>query len=409
MPISSDANGGPGRAGTKSRSLNYKAFSELRFACNLDSSLTEYTSSRSLQFRKLVSRSELYQLKHHHSETASPTIQIRTASLAMATQAVHSPSPVNNGEPKSSRKKKAKEGGANGSTVTPAVPDTSNKESSSHDPKGEDGVYEHPYIKELAKHIRNTHKKLAGMQKTDAVIAENPDVSLDDLVAQRKINNDQKAAALKKPQLHQQLAGFEEQISQYRKFDAEYQTLLQKQKDDLTSQHQKELEKVKDELRVDGVTAGAAELKKNLLVFSQFLRAAAAKRTVEEESNTDESRAFEGALLLVYGGDETAVETAMKLIEGADEQVPGIDGVLLPVKCKYNRTTLMVTTRGHVPPYLFGVTLELTHAQIRKSNKPQSITHHSKPRRLGLTPSQRRTLQLQRPRLCRTQQSPMPD
>jgi hypothetical protein len=30
-----------------------------------------------------------------------------------------------------------------------------------------------------------------------------------------------------------------------------------------------------------------AELEKSLLVFSQFLRAAAAKQTVEEESNTD--------------------------------------------------------------------------------------------------------------------------
>ena len=252
----------------------------------------------------------------------------------MATQAVQSPSPINAGESKSSRKKKAKAGGANGSTVSPAVPDASNKESSSHGSKGDDGAYEHPYIKELAKHIRNTHKKLAGMQKIDAILAENPNVSLDDLVAERKINPDQKAAALKKPQLQQQLADFEAQISQYRTFDSEYQTLLQKQKEDLTSQHEKELEKVKDELRVDGVTAGAAELKKNVLVFSQFLRAAAAKRTVEEESNTDESRAFEGALLLVYGGDETAVETAMKLIKGADEQVPGIDGVLLPFKCK---------------------------------------------------------------------------
>ena len=88
------------------------------------------------------------------------------------------------------------------------------------------------------------------------------------------------------------------------------------------------------------MTTGAAELQKQLLVFSQFLRAAAAKRSIEEEKDTYESRAFEGVLLLVYGGDEGAVETALKLIEGADEQVPGIDGVLLPVKCKSNRTTL---------------------------------------------------------------------
>lgn len=254
----------------------------------------------------------------------------------MATTAVSNPSPVNGGESKASRRKKAKDGSVSGSAPSPAVPDGPGKEDSSLEAKGDGdvGAYEHPYIKELAKHIRNTHKKLSGMQKVDAVIAENPDSSLDELVAQRKINADQKAAALKKPQLQQQLATFEEQISQYRKFDAEYQTQLQKQKDDLTSQHQKELEKAKDELKLEGVTAGAAELRKKLLVFSQFLRAAAAKRTVEEEADTDESRAFEGALLLVYGGDQNAVETAVKLIEGSEEQVPSIEGVSLPVKCK---------------------------------------------------------------------------
>lgn len=250
----------------------------------------------------------------------------------MAASAVQNPTPANGGESKSARKKKAKDGGVNGGSVSPAVPEALGKDNSSHGDT--DNTYEHPYIKELTKQIRNTHKKLAGTQKVDAIIAENPNVSLDALVTQRKINADQKAAVLKKPQLQSQLAALEEQINQYRKFDSEYQTLLSKQKEDLSAQHEKELEKVKDEVRVEGVTAGAAQLQKKLLVFSQFLRAAAAKRTVEEETNTDESRAFEGALLLVYGGDESAVEATMKLIEGADEQVPGIDGVLLPVKCE---------------------------------------------------------------------------
>ena len=49
------------------------------------------------------------------------------------------------------------------------------------------------------------------MQKVDSIIAENPGVSLDDLVASRKINNDQKAQALKKPVLQVQLAQLEEQ------------------------------------------------------------------------------------------------------------------------------------------------------------------------------------------------------
>ena len=140
----------------------------------------------------------------------------------MSTQAVQNPSPANGGESKSSRKKKAKEGGANGASVSPAVPEAPGKDNSSHGDG--DGTYEHPYIKELAKQIRNSHKKLSGYQKIDAIIAENPNVSLDDLVSQRKINNDQKAAAVKKPQLQLQLAAFEEQIAQYRKFTGDNTT-----------------------------------------------------------------------------------------------------------------------------------------------------------------------------------------
>ncbi|KAK3706464.1 hypothetical protein LTR37_012674 [Vermiconidia calcicola] len=249
----------------------------------------------------------------------------------MSTAAVQNPPATN--ESKSQRRKKGKAAeGANDSSNATAVPQAAGKEDSSLDAKDGEGIHEHPYIKELAKQIRNTQKKLSGMQKTDAVIAENPNTSLDDLVAQRKINNDQKTAALKKPGLVQQLATLEEQIGQYRKFDADYQAQLLKQKEELTAQHQKELEEAQEGSKEDSRTAGEAELRKKLLIFSQFLRAAAAKRTVEEEADSEESRAFEGALLLVYGGDEKAVETAVKLIDGADEQVPSIDGVLLPIR-----------------------------------------------------------------------------
>lgn len=253
----------------------------------------------------------------------------------MASPAVQNPAPVGS-ESKSARKKKAKaEAAANGAAPVPAVPDAETKDSSSLDAKEEgEGHTDHPYVKELYKHIRNINKKITGMQKIDLIIADNPGVSLDDLVAQRKINADQKNAALKKPQLQAQLAQLEEQIQQYRKFDADYQSQMQKQKEDLTTQHEKELEKVKNDTRLEGVTNGAAELRKKLLIFSQFLRLAAAKRMVEEEADTAESKAFEGALLLVYGGDETAVDTAISLIEGSEKPCPSIDGTLMPFTCK---------------------------------------------------------------------------
>jgi TolA-binding protein len=203
-----------------------------------------------------------------------------------------------------------------------------------------EGSSENPYVLSLQKSMRAINKKLSSMAKTDAVIKENPNVSLDDLVAQRKINQDQRASALKKPQLQAQLVTLEEQIQQYKKFDADLQKQLQKQKSDLTFTHTEELEKVKKEAQAEAAARSEAELKSKLLTFSQFLRAAAAKRNSDEEDpEADENRAFEGILLLVYGGDQKAVETAVGLIEGSDEQVPSVEGTMLPVKCKFFQAT----------------------------------------------------------------------
>ena len=203
-------------------------------------------------------------------------------------------------------------------------------------PEPTEASSENPYILSLQKQMRAINKKLSGMAKTDAVIKENPNVSLDDLVAQRKLNQDQKASALKKPQLQAQLVALDEQVQQYKKFDADFQQQLQKQKSDLTSTHSEEIEKIKKEAQAEAAARSQAELKSKLLIFSQFLRAAAARRNAEEDSEEDENRAFEGTLLLVYGGDQKAVETALNLIEGTDEQVTSIEGTLLPVKCRFS-------------------------------------------------------------------------
>lgn len=255
----------------------------------------------------------------------------------MATTAVPSP-PPNTTESKSARKKKAKAdlAAANGNVPAPVLPDVAAKEDSSLGSKevGENGQFEHPYIRELTKNIRNVHKKMSGMGKTESIIAENPGVSLDDLVKARKLNADQRSSISKKPQLEAQLHALEEQVAQYKKLDADYQSRMQKQKEDLTSLHEKEMEKAREDGKVLGVTGSTAELRKKLLIFSQFLRCAAAKRATEEETESEESRAFEGALLLVYGGDDKAVEAAMALIEGSDERVVSIEGLPLDFKCE---------------------------------------------------------------------------
>lgn len=108
-----------------------------------------------------------------------------------------------------------------------------------------------------------------------------------------------------------------------------------KEREELVASHKAEIERLKEELAAEQQTSSQADVREKILVFSQFLRAAAAKRVIEEEADTEESRAFEGALLLVYGGDQKAVDAAVNLIEGTDETVLSIDGTPLSVKCKF--------------------------------------------------------------------------
>ncbi|KAI9716913.1 MAG: hypothetical protein M1812_005062 [Candelaria pacifica] len=232
-------------------------------------------------------------------------------------------------ESRSARKKKTKD---NMSGAVPGAASTTSSAEHGATPNGQeaptngvDGSYESPYIKELYKSIRNVNKKLSATQKVDSILAENQGKSLDELVAARKINNDQKAQALKKPALQASLAQLEEQISQYKKFDQEYQSRIAAEKAALESSHKKELEILRDSAKAEARAETENEAKEDLLVLSKFLRAAAAKRQAGEES-TDETKAFEGALLLVYGGDARAVVAARQIISGSEEEVPATDG-----------------------------------------------------------------------------------
>lgn len=67
-------------------------------------------------------------------------------------------------------------------------------------------------------------------QRVDSIVAENPDQNLDQLLAARKINPDQKAQAQKKPSLQASLAQLEEQVAQYKQFDEDYQKRLAAEK-----------------------------------------------------------------------------------------------------------------------------------------------------------------------------------
>ena len=198
------------------------------------------------------------------------------------------------------------------------------------------------------------------MSKVDAIVKENPDVSLDDLVNTRKINTDQKTQILKKPALQSSLVQLEEQISAYRKVEEEFKDRLQLEKDRLEAAHQEKLQHAKDELRQELETDAAQASRQRLLTLSKFLRAAAARRQSDDEDSED-SRGFEGVLLLLYGGDTPAVGAAEKLINGTADKINSTDGNALNVTCKSCRHFKTLS-----PPVTFSDLLHFTDERIKE-------------------------------------------
>lgn len=119
----------------------------------------------------------------------------------------------------------------------------------------------------------------------------------------------------------------------YKQFDEDYQKRIIVEKSALEAVHREELEKVKEVTTAEALEQGKKQANESLLVLSKFLRAAAAKRQNGDEYSS-ENRAFEGALLLVYGGETGAVEAMEQLISGSDEKVPATDGKLSELTCE---------------------------------------------------------------------------
>ncbi|KAJ5959100.1 uncharacterized protein N7479_006250 [Penicillium vulpinum] len=184
------------------------------------------------------------------------------------------------------------------------------------------------YLKELQKTLRNAVKKLNSLTKVDAIIAENPDKSLDELVDEKKINNDQKAQVLKKPTLQATIAQTEEQIGHYKQFAIQYEDRLVAEKAALVKAHEAELEAVRKNAIVDATEASKKALRQQFYTVTKFLCAAAILRR-DGDAVTTESRAFEGVLFEVYAGNQSAVNSLLKIAEGADEKVNSVEGTIL--------------------------------------------------------------------------------
>ncbi|RCI14468.1 hypothetical protein L249_6102 [Ophiocordyceps polyrhachis-furcata BCC 54312] len=188
--------------------------------------------------------------------------------------------------------------------------------------KSQDDGNEMPIIKDLQKNIRNLTKKITNASKTDSLLAQHSNKSLDDLVASKVINTDQKAQILKKPALQEQLAQTEEKLAQFRQLNDHYRLRAKMDK----AEWEKSLEKAKDEAMAETRQNFDKSLRDHLLVLSQFLRLAAYRREEAKDLNSDESQAIEGVLLAIYSGDESAVGAMLKLIEGSKDSILSVPG-----------------------------------------------------------------------------------
>ena len=131
----------------------------------------------------------------------------------------------------------------------------------------------------------------------------------------------------KKPQLQSQLTQLEDQLSQYRSFAQELEERFSREKATLVEAHEAEVAQLKEQAESKAQEQGAQSksLQQGLKIVTDFLHAAASKRNMLDEG-TDERRAFEGALLLVYQGNEASLSTLQNLIDGTNDKVLDTDG-----------------------------------------------------------------------------------
>ncbi|KAJ3494065.1 hypothetical protein NLG97_g4317 [Lecanicillium saksenae] len=268
--------------------------------------------------------------RRHPSSKRPHNIAYQTARpIAMAASTASQP------VSKSAKKKAAK---AIERTDSPAPSTTSVAASAD---KADDG-FESPYIKELQKNIRNVNKKILNTTKTDALLAEHKGKNLDELVAAKILNADQKAQILKKPALQNQLATLEEQLAQYQRVHDQYATQAAAEKAEL----EKTIQTARDEANAAAKETFAQGFQDKLLLLSQFLRLAAYRREEAKDPETDESQAIEGVLLAIYSGDSSAVAAMMKLMDGADEPVISVPGE----KLQSTYADVRTLTQGYTAP-----------------------------------------------------------
>lgn len=162
-----------------------------------------------------------------------------------------------------------------------------------------------------------------------------------------------------------QIVQFEEQLNTFKSFAQELEAKAAKDKATLIEAHEGELAAAKNQAAQGAGESESKAVENSLRVVSHFLHAAASKRQ-SEDADTDEGRAFEGALLLVYQGNEASLSTLKNLVSGADEKIPDVNGDLLDVTFAQVKQSALQAAQDLSEPTLAevdDVQPDLSHAQ----------------------------------------------
>lgn len=102
----------------------------------------------------------------------------------------------------------------------------------------------------------------------------------------------------------------------------------------MTDKFEREKALVIAETKQKAEEEASAKLKTNFLLVSQFLRLAASRRAEDHDATLDENQALEGVLLYLYSGDDNAVATMNKLVQGSEEHTRNTASETLQTTCK---------------------------------------------------------------------------
>ncbi|KAG0130237.1 hypothetical protein HOY82DRAFT_579332 [Tuber indicum] len=217
-------------------------------------------------------------------------------------------------QPNASRGKKKGKGGGGG-TPSPAPELTQDKTAdSTNDVKaGEKGEKE--YLKWITKQLKKHTKKLDSIAKSEEKIKDLPE---EEKATTKIINVDERNKIIGKPVT----------LAVYKELKECYENLLKaseledKRLEAERVEAQARLEKAVDEAKAEAQKETDEAARAKILTVVKFLRLAGHRRN-NKSADEDEDEAIERVLVLVYGGDQSAIDACLNLSNGSEEPVDG--------------------------------------------------------------------------------------